>query len=38
MWSAGKGKPSRMIEEPTEIQAQIMKAFGFAVKPGGVLQ
>lgn len=38
MWSAGKGKPRRMIEEPTEIQAQILKAFGYAVKPGGVLQ
>jgi transposase len=38
LWSAGKGKPARMIEEPTEIQAQILKAFGHAVTTGGVLQ
>ena len=38
MWSAGKGTPRRMIEEPTEIQAQILKAFGHAVTTGGVLQ
>ena len=38
LWSAGKGKPARMIEEPTEIQARILKAFGHAVTAGGVLQ
>jgi len=38
LWGAGKGKPTRMIEEPTEIQARILKAFGHAVTMGGVLQ
>ena len=38
MWSAGKGTPRRMIEEPTEIQIQILKAFGYTVTTGGVLQ
>jgi transposase len=39
MWSAGKGsKPRRMIEEPSEIQARILKAFSHAVTTGGVLQ
>jgi transposase len=38
LWSAGKGKTHRMIEEPTEIQAQILKAFGYVVTTGGVLQ
>jgi hypothetical protein len=32
------GKPTRMIEEPTEIQTRILKAFGHAVTMGGVLQ
>lgn len=38
LWSAGKAKPHRMIEEPTEIQAQIFKAFGHVVTTGRVLQ
>jgi transposase len=38
MWSAGKAKPRRMIKEPTEIQARILKAFGHVVAAGGVLQ
>jgi len=38
MWSDGKSKPHRMIEEPTEIQARILKAFGHVVTAGGVLQ
>jgi transposase len=38
LWSAGKGTPRRMIEEPTKIQAQILKAFGHVVTTGGVLQ
>ena len=36
-WESGKGKPVRMIEEPTENQAAIMQAFGYEVS-GGVLQ
>ena len=38
LWSAGKGKPARMIEEPTKLQAQILKAFNHAVTAGRVLQ
>ncbi len=38
MWSATKSKPLRMIEEPTEIQSQILKAFGHAIIDGRVLQ
>jgi transposase len=36
-WESGKGKPSRLIEEPTENQAKIMGAFGYEVSRG-VLQ
>jgi transposase len=36
-WESGKGKPIRMIEEPTENQAAIMRALGYVVS-GGVLQ
>lgn len=36
-WHAGKRKPVRMLEEPTDEQAQILKAFGYEVV-GGVLQ
>ena len=38
MWGAAKSKPLRMIEEPTEIQSQILKAFGHAIIDGRVLQ
>ena len=37
VWQPKKRKPYRMIEEPTEIQAQILKAFGYKIKKG-VLQ
>ena len=36
-WCSGKSKPQRMIEEPTENQAAILKAFGHEIV-GGVLQ
>jgi transposase len=36
-WESGKSKPVRMIEEPTENQAAIMRAFGYEVSRG-VLQ
>ena len=36
-WESGKSKPVRMIEEPTENQAAIMRAFGYEIS-GGVLQ
>jgi len=38
LWREKKKMPGRMIEEPTELQAQILKAFGYAVTTGGVLQ
>jgi transposase len=37
-WNPKKRKPHRMIEEPNDIQAQIVAAFGFQVIEGGVLQ
>jgi transposase len=36
-WYAGKSKPQRVIEEPTENQSAILKAFGYKIV-GGVLQ
>ena len=36
-WSASAGKPERIVEEPTETQAQILRAFGFEIA-SGVLQ
>jgi len=38
LWRDKKKTPERMIEEPTGLQAQILKAFGYAVTTGGVLQ
>jgi hypothetical protein len=38
LWCTGKGKPVRMVEAPTLIQAQILKAFGHTVKGSGDLQ
>jgi len=37
VWHRRKRKPARIVEEPTQIQAQILKAFGYKVK-SGVLQ
>ncbi len=37
-FSPAKRKPLRMIEQPNDIQAQILHAFGFQVNDGGVLQ
>ena len=36
-WYAGKSKPQRMIEEPTENQSAILEAFGHKIACG-VLQ
>jgi transposase len=33
-WSASTGKPDRVIEEPNEMQAQIMRAFGYELASG----
>lgn len=38
LWRTKQKKPMRILEEPTEVQAQILKAFGHAVTTGGVLQ
>ncbi|MCJ7602055.1 MAG: hypothetical protein MUO63_11225 [Desulfobulbaceae bacterium] len=37
MWLPGQKKPERMLEEPDEVQAQIINAFGWEIK-NGVLQ
>jgi transposase len=37
-WSAGKGVPDRMIEDPTDMQAKILAALGHEVKGGGLQQ
>jgi hypothetical protein len=36
-WTTKKGNPARLIEEPTEIQTKIIKAFGYKLEDG-VLQ
>jgi transposase len=36
-WTTRKGNPTRLIEEPTEIQTKIIKAFGYKLE-SGVLQ
>jgi transposase len=38
LWYAGKSEPERMIETPTKTQAEVLKAFGWEVRAGGVLQ
>lgn len=38
LWREKQKTPERMVEEPTGLQAQILKAFGYAVTTGGVLQ
>jgi transposase len=38
VWKSKQKKPSRIVEEPNKLQAQILKAFGYAVTTGGVLQ
>jgi transposase len=37
VWQSGKKNPERLLEEPSEMQAQILKAFGYEIKKG-VLQ
>ncbi len=36
-WTTKKGNPARLIEEPTQLQTKIIKAFGYEFE-GGVLQ
>jgi transposase len=37
MWMPGQKKPERLLEEPDEVQSQILSAFGWEIK-NGVLQ
>jgi len=37
-WNAGKKKPVRMIEDPTETQSAILKAFSHKVVDGVLLK
>jgi transposase len=36
-WTASKGRADRVIEDPTDMQAQILAAFGYKID-SGVLQ
>jgi transposase len=38
VWKSKQKTPTRIIEEPTTLQTRILKAFGYAVTAGGVLQ
>lgn len=38
VWKSKQKSPARVLEEPTKKQADILEAFGYAVKAGGVLQ
>jgi transposase len=38
LWYAGKRQPERVIETPTETQAEVLRAFGCTIGDGGVLQ
>ena len=38
LWYAGKRKPERVIETPTETQAEVLRAFGWTIDDSGVLQ
>jgi transposase len=38
VWKSKQKSPVRVVEEPTKKQADILEAFGYAVKAGGVLQ
>jgi transposase len=38
LWRKKQKIPKRMVEEPTALQAKILRAFGYAVTTGGVLQ
>lgn len=38
IWHAGKREPERVLETPTETQAEVLRAFGHVISRGGVLQ
>ena len=38
LWYPGKRKPEKVLEAPTDLQAEVLKAFSWAIGDGGVLQ
>jgi transposase len=38
LWYPGKRKPEKVLEAPTDLQSEVLKAFGWAVGDGGALQ
>jgi hypothetical protein len=38
LWYAGKSKPENALDDPTQIQAEVLKALGWKIHDGGVLQ
>ena len=38
LWYARKRQPERVLDEPTETQAEVLRAFGWQIADGGVLQ
>ena len=38
LWYAGKRQPERVLDTPTPVQNEVLKAFGWQIKKGGVLQ
>lgn len=38
LWYADKRKPKQALDTPTNTQADVLKAFGWEIGPGGVLQ
>ena len=38
LWYAGKRQPQRVLDAPTETQSEVLRAFGWRITEGGVLQ
>ena len=38
LWYAGKRQPERVLASPTKTQAEVLRAFGWEITAGGVLQ
>ncbi len=38
LWYAGKREPEKALDTPTETQTEVLKAFGWEISAGGVLQ
>ena len=37
LWYAGRRKPEKVLDDPTEVQAEVLRAFGWEIGEGGVL-